>query len=139
MLSPQIKGHVPQLPKTESESTEPNTHLKGHVPQLPKTESKSTSSESKSQSVDSDGAEEVKQWLKRNKIKYDPDKFIKAGIDELESLELLEDKDTVKEVYPDMTTVDILKILKAIKKMTLTPKPQSRFRSSQVALSPVEA
>ena len=62
---PQIKGHVPQLPKTESESTEPNPHLKGHVPQLPKTESKSTSSESKSQSVDSDGAEEVKQWLKK--------------------------------------------------------------------------
>ena len=51
-------------------------------------------------------------------IKYDPDKFIKAGIDELESLELLEDKDTVKEVYPDMTTVDILKIFKAIKKIT---------------------
>mgnify|MGYP002828799699 CR=1 FL=1 len=96
-------------------------------------------SESKSQSVTIDSAEEVKQWLKRNKIKYDPDKFIKAGIDELESLELLEDKDTVKEVYPDMTTVDILKILKAIKKMTLTPKPQSRFRSSQAALSPVEA
>merc|ERR1712146_537522 len=105
--------------------------------------------ESKSQSVDSDGAEEVKQWLKRaeevkqwlkrNKIKYDPDKFIKAGIDDLESLELLDDKDTVKDIYPDMKPSDVYKIIDAVKKMTQSPKPQSRFRSSQAALSPVEA
>ena len=47
---------------------------------------------------------------------------LSKGIDALESLEILEDKDTVKEVYPDMTTVDILKILKAVKKMDFKPE-----------------
>ena len=95
-------------------------------------------SESKSQSVDSDGAEEVKQWLKLNRIKYDAEKFVEE-IDSLADLTVLESKDIVMDFFPDMKLADRHKILKAVRKMTQSPKPQSRFRSSQAALSPVEA
>ena len=63
--------------------------------------------------------QEVTQWLKLNKIKYDPDKFIQE-IEDVEDLMILKSKDVVKDIFPDMKKVDMHKIVDAVEKMTLS-------------------
>ena len=63
-------------------------------------------------------------WLKRNKIKYDSDKFIEE-IEDVEDLMILKSKDTVKDFFPDMKKLDVYKIIDAVKKMTLSSKPET--------------
>ena len=64
--------------------------------------------------------EAVKQWLKQNRITYNAEKFVEE-VQDVEDLELLDHN--VKDIFPDMTTSDAMRIEKAVKKMT-------RLRSS---------
>ena len=67
------------------------------------------------------GVDDVKQRLKRNKIKYDPDKFVEE-IDSLKSLEILDSKDIVKNIQKSI----MYKILKAVEKIESSLNPTNK-------------
>ena len=62
--------------------------------------------------------QEVKQFLIVNAIKYDADKFVEE-IEDVETLQILDNMDAFKDIFPDMALADVHKILKAVKKMII--------------------
>ena len=60
--------------------------------------------------------------VEQNRITYDAEKFVEE-IEDFDDLGVLESKHKIKDIFPDMTTFDVMRIVKAVKKMT-------RLRSS---------
>eukprot|EP00938_MAST-03A_sp_MAST-3A-sp1_P004038 g4038.t1 len=68
--------------------------------------------------------EDVNKFLKENKVKYDPDKFIKE-IESPQSLLILKSKERIKDIFPDMRASDVYKILDAVDEISSNSKSTS--------------